>query len=69
MLDLSRAVWRKSSHSCTTGCVEVSFIEGSIAVRDSKEPSGPVLCFNREEWQAFLEGIRDREFDIPDSAL
>jgi hypothetical protein len=41
-IDLSRAEWRKSSHSSQDGnCVEVARnLPGLVAVRDSKEPDG-----------------------------
>lgn len=61
-MDLSRAVWRKSSRSGTNGCVEVARIDDQIAVRDSKDPEGPALLFTTREWQAFLAGILAGEF-------
>lgn len=63
--DLSRSVWRKSSFSNGTGgnCVEVADLDhGHRAVRDSKNPHGPVLRFTRQEWAAFTAGVRDGEF-------
>jgi hypothetical protein len=51
-------MWRKSSRSGTNGCVEV-------AVRDSKDRNGPVLRFNAHEWEAFLAGVRNGEFEQP----
>ena len=63
MLDLSTASWRKSSWSNANGCVEVAFVQGRVAVRDSKEHGGPVLVFTAHEWEAFLSGVRDGEFD------
>jgi hypothetical protein len=63
MVDLSRAVWRKSTQSYANGCVEVAFVDGQIAVRDSKDPDGPVLVFTPVEWTAFLGGVRGGEFD------
>ncbi len=67
MLDLSRAVWRKSSYSNGGGggCVDTAFVDGGVAVRDSKNPDGPKLFFNPKEWKAFLAGVNDGEFDIP----
>lgn len=48
-----------SSQECPQAtCVEVSGAADFIHVRDSKNPTGPVLCFNREEWAAFIAGIR-----------
>lgn len=61
--DLSRATWRTSSYSGTNGqCVEVAVVGNRIAVRDSKDRSGPVLVFTQSEWRAFLAGARDGEF-------
>ena len=59
-------VWKKSSRSGQSGqCVEVSDDDGEhILVRDSKDPTGPVLRFTRAEWAAFLDGARDGEFDL-----
>lgn len=58
--------WRKSSHStCHGACVEVSLSGGGAQMRDSKDPSGPVLEFTRDEWEAFTEGVRDGEFTLP----
>jgi len=46
---MSELVWRKSSYSGGGGneCVEVAFPAGRIALRDSKNPSGPRLVFSR----------------------
>lgn len=65
-LDLSAAQWRKSSRSGggTDMCVEVAFVGEAIAVRDSKNTTGPVLVFNQGEWDAFVGGVKDGEFDL-----
>jgi hypothetical protein len=39
-------------------------IPGIIAVRDSKQPDGPALLFTLAEWDAFVGGVRDGEFDL-----
>ena len=59
------AVWVKSSLSFSNGnCVEVTELPGgSVGVRNSRDPRGPVLRFTREEWDAFLGGARLGEFD------
>lgn len=62
---LSLAAWRKSTASASTGCVEVCFRGGSVLVRDSKDPGGPMLSFNHHEWLAFLQGVAQGEFDLP----
>ena len=67
MDDLTEAAWRKSSYSGTNGgnCVEVARnLPGIVAVRDSKNPSGPALTFTIEEWRSFLASTSAGEFDI-----
>jgi hypothetical protein len=59
----SKIAWQKSTHSVTNGCVEVAVIEGHFAVRDSKNRGGPILMFTHVEWDAFVAGIVDGEFD------
>jgi Domain of unknown function (DUF397) len=44
--------------------VEVARVGGSYLVRDSKNPSGPVLTFDRQEWVAFLSGAAAGEFSF-----
>jgi len=64
--DLSRAVWRKSTQSSSTGqnCVEVATnLPGIVAVRDSKDPGGPELIVSRHEWTALTYGVRRGEFE------
>jgi uncharacterized protein DUF397 len=46
---LNNAAWRKSSRSNGNGgnnCVEVAFLDTIVAVRDSKNQSGPALFFS-----------------------
>jgi hypothetical protein len=64
MVDLARAAWRKSTRSRANGCVEVGLVDDQIAVRDSKDREGPVLIFTAHEWEAFLGGARDGEFEL-----
>jgi hypothetical protein len=64
---LSTAVWRKSSYSNGNGgnnCVEVAFLDSAVAVRDSKNRSGPALLFTQAEWTAFVDSAKDGEFDL-----
>ncbi len=65
-VDLDNALWRKSARSgpWTDNCVEVAFVDGAVAVRDSKNPDGPVLIFTSGEWDAFVDGAKDGEFDL-----
>jgi hypothetical protein len=64
-LTLAGATWRTSSRSSGNGnCVEVAFLDRAVAVRDSKDRTGPVLIFTSAEWDAFVAGARDGEFDL-----
>ena len=68
-VDFSGALWRRSSRSGTasgdSNCVEVAFLpDGAVAVRDSKNRGGQVLIFTSAEWEAFVAGARDGEFDL-----
>jgi len=57
--------WFKSSFSNdTANCVEVRFVEAEVQVRHSGKPSGAVLGFARGEWEAFLLGAFNGEFDF-----
>ncbi|MEV7804956.1 DUF397 domain-containing protein [Microbispora sp. NPDC088329] len=65
--DSSGATWRKSLHSANEcACVEVALDlgGGQVGVRHSKKPDGPALAFTPAEWDAFLAGVRDGEFDL-----
>jgi Domain of unknown function (DUF397) len=59
-MDLSHAAWHKSSYSNNGGaCVEVATnLRGLVAVRDSKDPSGPTLMFHADTWQAFIRTMK-----------
>jgi hypothetical protein len=64
-VDLSEAQWRKSSLSGSCdNCVEVAFVGDAVAVRDSKDPDGAALLYTLDEWDAFIGGIKDGEFDF-----
>jgi hypothetical protein len=65
-VDLDGAVWQKSSRTGPTkdNSVEVAFVGDAIAVRDSSDPDGPVLIFTPAEWDAFVDGAKDGEFDV-----
>jgi Domain of unknown function (DUF397) len=58
-------IWVKSSLSFSNGnCVEMAGLpNGGVAVRNSRDPGGPVLEFTQGEWDAFLHGAKDGEFD------
>ena len=57
--------WRKSSRSGgdTGQCVEVAQVPGIIGIRDSKNPTGPVLRFGRNELTSLLNDIKAGDLD------
>ena len=61
--DPQPARWRKSTHSNNDGgnCIEVDDANPG-AVRDSKDPDGPVLTFSTAAWQSFVAATRDGAF-------
>jgi hypothetical protein len=54
-----RATWRTSSHSGANGsCIQVAPATPGVAVRDSKDPAGPVLAFTAPQWTAFTATVK-----------
>ncbi len=64
-LDLSRAQWRKSSYSGNTGnCVELTDLDGVVAVRDSKRPDMAMLMLTPADWRAFINAVETGTYDL-----
>jgi hypothetical protein len=64
--ELHDIAWVKSRRSGPTGgnCVEVAFLPGgAVAMRNSRHPGGPALIFTTAEWDAFLGGAAEGDFD------
>jgi len=63
VLDMTRALWRTSTHSGGNGgeCVEIAdnlaSEHGVVLVRDSKDQTGPMLRFTCSEWTAFAASM------------
>jgi hypothetical protein len=65
--NIDGAQWRKSTYSGSNGgaCVEVADnLPGLVAVRDSKDRSGPVLTFTPAQWAVFTARVRDGELGL-----
>lgn len=62
---LTTARWRKSRASNPSGsCVEIAELPGGkVAVRNSRDKSGPALVYARAELAAFLRSAKNGEFD------
>ncbi len=48
------------THKCC--CVAVR-VGDMIDLRDTKNPMGPTLSFNKDEWSAFINGVKAGEFE------
>lgn len=59
--------WFKAAASGSAGnCVEVAYLpDGGVALRDSKDRGLAPHHFTREEWAAFIAGVKNGEFDLP----
>jgi Domain of unknown function (DUF397) len=65
-VDLSAAVWAKSTLSGGSGenCLEVAFIDGVVALRDSKDvgdPDAKILVISEDDYRAFTGGVQQGE--------
>ncbi|MBC2905305.1 DUF397 domain-containing protein [Streptomyces cupreus] len=58
-LDLTRAEWRKSSYSGSSGgeCVEVADLTPLVAIRDSKNPEVGILTLSPVSYAAFVRHV------------
>ncbi len=60
-MELTGATWRKSTRSSLQDCVEVADnLPGVVGVRDSKDPTGPILTFIPDTWRSFVEYAKRR---------
>ncbi|MBC6456604.1 DUF397 domain-containing protein [Actinomadura sp. HBU206391] len=63
----SGVAWRKSSYSGGSGsgnCVEVAAIAGSVAIRDSKDPCGPMHLMRPNAFRSLVGRIKTRDLDL-----
>jgi len=59
------AAFRKSSFCNAGTCVAVAVqTDGTVFVRDTKDDNQPTLAFSRDEWSAFVKGVKHGEFDV-----
>jgi hypothetical protein len=63
--ELRGAHWWKSGRSSAQGnCIETAKLPShEVAIRNSRHPQGPALIFSQAEVWAFLEGVKDGDFD------
>lgn len=72
LLDVDHGDWRRAEPEGQhlEDPVEYAFVAHTdgvtyVAVRSSEQRDGPVLIFTPAEWEAFVAGVRDGEFDGP----
>ncbi|WP_052849273.1 DUF397 domain-containing protein [Streptomyces avicenniae] len=67
-VDLTNAAWAKSSLSNGgDNCLEVAFIDGVVALRDSKDvgdPDAAVLILSEDDYRAYTGGIRNGQANL-----
>jgi hypothetical protein len=71
-IDPSRLAWRSSGRS--SGSIEIATAgphgepsgQAWVLMRVAGDPDGRVLVYDRHEWECFLDGVRNGEFDLPD---
>ncbi|MFB4296205.1 DUF397 domain-containing protein [Actinomadura sp. NTSP31] len=58
-VELARLAWRKSSYTGSNGgnCVELADAVGVVAVRDSKDPDGPVILVTRAVLRSAVDSV------------
>ena len=65
-IDLAAQVWQRSGRG--DGAIEVAFALAPgpgrwVLMRVTGDPEQRVLVFDRYEWECFLDGARNGEFD------
>jgi hypothetical protein len=64
-IDLDAQAWRRSGPG--DGAIEIAFARAGtsewILMRVAGDPDQRVLVFDRHEWECFLDGARNGEFD------
>jgi Domain of unknown function (DUF397) len=64
MVDWTRATWRKSTRSADgPSCLEIALVDHVVGVRHSRDPDGPVLVFDAEQWRRFVAALKRGDFD------
>lgn len=57
--DLGTVSWRSGGPGIEFAVLD----DGQVAVRNARDPEGPVLVYTPEEMSAFIDGVRKGEFD------
>ena len=67
-IDVAAQHWQRSGEG--DGTIEVAMVTGPgrsgvdwVLMRVAGDPAGRVLVYDRHEWECFLDGVRNGEFD------
>ncbi len=50
--------WTRPTRCSSNGCVAVHHDGHTVRVRDTKQPAGPELAFDPDQWQAFIDAVK-----------
>jgi hypothetical protein len=60
---MGEPIWR-TARRCESGqCVEIGTLGDSVLIRNSADRDGERLALSRDEWQEFVAGVKDGDFD------
>ena len=62
--DNDALAWLRPKMCAAANCVEVALTDDSVFIRDGKNPEGPALRFDHEEWRAFRASIAAGQFSV-----
>jgi Domain of unknown function (DUF397) len=60
-IDPAALEWQRSGD--VDGSIEIAFPADWVLMRVAGDPAGRVLVFDRNEWECFIDGARNGEFD------
>jgi len=62
------SAFKKSSYTNPGGiinrCVAVAITPDGVAVRNSNDKSKNTVFYTRNEWKAFIDGVKNNEFEV-----
>ncbi|WP_242888957.1 DUF397 domain-containing protein [Actinomadura litoris] len=63
---MTRVNWRKSTYSGgeAAQCVELASLDGSVGIRDSKNPHVPHITIGREALASLLDQIKSGHLNL-----
>jgi predicted secreted Zn-dependent protease len=60
---VNEPIWRTAGRCDNGACVEVGILSELVMVRSSKDRDGTCVSLSRDEWQVFVAGVKDGDFD------